>query len=38
MDALPVPGGHIETIQQKARMRDATLNLLLKYLNTTIAT
>jgi hypothetical protein len=38
LDALPPPGeGHIETMQQKAR-RDATLGLLLKHPNKTVAT
>jgi hypothetical protein len=31
-------GGHTETIQQKARRRDATPDLLLKHPNTTVAT
>jgi hypothetical protein len=34
----PMQGGHNETMQQKARRRDTTLNLLLKHPNTTIAT
>jgi hypothetical protein len=39
MDALPAPRyGHIETMQQKARRRDATPDLLLKHPNTTVAT
>jgi hypothetical protein len=39
MDVLPTPrGGHTETMQQKARRRDATPDLLLKYLNTTVTT
>jgi len=39
MDVLPAPGGgHTETMQQKARKRDATLDLLLKHPNTTVAT
>jgi hypothetical protein len=38
-DAQPaLGGGDIEKIQQKARRRDATSDLLLKYLNTTLAT
>jgi hypothetical protein len=35
MDALPAPR---ETMQQKVERRDATLDLLLKHLNTTVAT
>jgi hypothetical protein len=37
MDALPVPGGgHTETMQQKARRRNATPDLLLKHPNTIV--
>jgi hypothetical protein len=37
MNALPVPGGgHTKTMQQKARRRDATPDLLLKHPNTTV--
>jgi hypothetical protein len=35
MDALLAPG---ETMQQKVGRRDATLGLLLKHSNTTVAT
>jgi hypothetical protein len=39
MDALPAPGGgHTEMMQRKLGRRDATLNLLLKHPNTTVAT
>jgi hypothetical protein len=39
MDALLTPrGGHTETMQQKARRRDATPDLLLKHSNTIVAT
>jgi hypothetical protein len=39
MDALPaLGGGHTEMIQQKVERRNATPDLLLKHLNTTIAT
>jgi hypothetical protein len=41
VDAQPAPGGgggDTEAMQQKARRRDATLNLLLKHPNTTLAT
>jgi hypothetical protein len=38
MDALPTPGGHTETMQQKARRRDATPDLLLQHPNITVAT
>jgi hypothetical protein len=37
-DVLPAPGGHTETMQQKVRRRDATLDLLLKHPNATVAT
>jgi hypothetical protein len=38
MDALPVlGGGRTETMQQKARRRDVTPDLLFKYPNTTVA-
>jgi hypothetical protein len=37
MDALPtLGGGHTETMQQKARRRDAKPDLLSKYPNTTV--
>jgi hypothetical protein len=39
MDALPAPGGgDTEMMQERARMRDTTPNLLLKHPNTTVAT
>jgi hypothetical protein len=38
MDALPTPGGHTETMQQKVWRRDITPDLLLKHPNTTVAT
>jgi hypothetical protein len=39
MDALSAPGGaDTEIMQEKARMRDTTPDLLLKHPNTTVAT
>jgi hypothetical protein len=38
MDALPAPGGHTETMQQKVGRRDATPDPLLKHPNTTVET
>jgi hypothetical protein len=38
MDALQAPRGeHTDAMQQKARRRDATPDLLLKHPNTTVA-
>jgi hypothetical protein len=37
-DLAAAPRGHTKTMQQKARRRDVTPDLLLKQLNTTLAT